>query len=130
MLARYYVALKTLHVAAVATSLILFVIRAALRLAGSARLQTRFFRIAPHLVDTVLLASALLLTLILQQYPFVDSWLTAKLLALLVYIVLGSIAIRRGRTPAIRAVALLAALLTVGYILGTALHHDPDPLRW
>jgi uncharacterized membrane protein SirB2 len=130
MLARYYFELKALHVAAVATSIALFVIRAGLRLAGSARLQHPFVRIAPHAVDTALLASAVLLTLILHQYPFVDAWLTAKLVALVAYVVLGSIAIRRGRTPAIRAVALVGALVTVSYIVGTALHHDPDPRRW
>lgn len=130
MLARYYVALKTLHVAAVALSIALFVFRAGLRAADSGLLGTRWLRIAPHVVDTVLLASAVLLTLVLHQYPFVNDWLTAKLVALVAYIVLGSVALRRGRTPAIRAVALVAALLTVGYILGTALHHDANPLRW
>jgi uncharacterized membrane protein SirB2 len=130
MLARYYIALKSLHVAAVAISIGLFLIRGGLSLASSPRLQARFFRVVPHLVDTVLLASAVLLTLVLHQYPFVNGWLTAKLLALIAYVVLGSIAIRHGRTPAIRAVALLAALLVVGYIVATALHHDPDPLRW
>ena len=130
MLARYYVALKTLHVAAVVLSIALFVFRAGLRIAGSGLLATRFLRIAPHVIDTVLLASAVLLTLILHQYPFASDWLTAKLVALVAYIVLGSVALRRGRTPAIRAAALVAALLTVGYILGTALHHDANPLRW
>lgn len=130
MLARYYFELKTLHVAAVATSIMLFVLRAGLRLAGSERLQHPVLRIAPHAVDTVLLASAVLLTLIIRQFPFVDAWLTAKLLALVAYVVLGSVAIRRGRTPAVRGVALVGALLAVSYILGTALHHDPDPRRW
>jgi len=130
MLARYYVELKTLHVGAVALSISLFALRAGLSLAGSASLQRPLLRVAPHVVDTVLLASAVLLTLILHQYPFSDAWLTAKLLALVGYVVLGSIAIRRGRTPAIRAAALVGALLMVSYILGTALHHDPDPRRW
>ena len=130
MLARYYVALKTLHVASVALSIGLFLLRAGLRIAGSSLLGTRVLRIAPHVIDTVLLASAVLLTLILHQYPFVNDWLTAKLVALIAYVILGSIALRRGRTPAVRAVALVAALLAVGYILGTALHHDANPLRW
>ena len=130
MLARYYFELKTLHIAAVTLSISLFVVRAGLSLAGSAALQRPFLRVAPHVIDTVLLASAVLLTLILHQYPFANSWLTAKLLALIGYVVLGSIAIRRGRTAEIRAVALVGALVTVGYILGTALHHDPDPRHW
>jgi uncharacterized membrane protein SirB2 len=130
MLAQYYFELKTLHIAAVATSIALFVLRAALSLAGAARLQHPLLRVAPHVVDTVLLASAVLLTLVVRQYPFVDGWLTGKLLGLVAYVVLGSIAIRRGRTPTIRAVALVGALLAVSYILGTALHHDPDPRHW
>jgi uncharacterized membrane protein SirB2 len=130
MLARYYLELKALHVGAVVTSIALFVLRAALRIAGSPRLQQPLLRIAPHVVDTVLLGSAVLLTLVIRQFPFVDGWLTAKLLALVAYVVLGSVAIRRGRTPAIRAVALAGALLALSYIVGTALHHDPDPRRW
>lgn len=130
MLARFYFELKALHVAAVVTSISLFVLRAALRFADSARLQHPLLRIAPHVVDTVLLASAVLLSLILRQYPFVDAWLTAKVLALVAYVVLGSIAIRRGRTPRVRTVALVGALAAVFYIVGTALHHDPDPRRW
>jgi uncharacterized membrane protein SirB2 len=130
MLARYFVELRLLHIAAVTISITLFVTRAGLSLAGAEMLQHRFLRVAPHVVDSVLLASAVLLTLILRQYPFADGWLTAKLIALVGYVILGSIAIRRGRTPAIRAVALVGALLTVAYIVGTALHHDPDPRRW
>ncbi len=130
MLARYHTEIRALHIAAVSTSIGLFLLRAAFVLAGSARLQGRFWRIAPHVVDTLLLASGVLLTLILQQYPFVDAWLTAKLLSLVAYVVLGSIALRRGRTPAIRALALAGALLAVAYIVGTALHHDPDPQHW
>jgi uncharacterized membrane protein SirB2 len=130
LLAEHYFPLRTLHVAAVTVSICLFVFRAALRLAGASLLDSRFLKIAPHVVDTVLLASAVLLTLIVHQYPFVDGWLTAKLLALVAYVVLGSIAIRRGRTPAVRVTALIAALLVVGFIVGTALHHDPDPRHW
>lgn len=130
LLARYFVSLRTLHVAAVAVSISLFVFRAGLRLADAALLQNRFLRVAPHVVDTVLLASAVLLTLIVHEYPFVNGWLTAKVVGLAAYVVLGSIAIRRGRTPAVRATALVAALLVVGFIVGTALHHDPDPRDW
>jgi uncharacterized membrane protein SirB2 len=130
MLARFYTEIRALHVGTVATSIGLFLLRAALGLADSARLQGRFWRVAPHVVDTLLLVSGVLLTLILQQYPFVDAWLTAKLLALVAYVVLGSIALRRGRTPAIRAVSLAGALVAVAYIVSTALHHDPDPRHW
>ena len=130
MLEPLYGPLKTLHMTAVAVSLTLFVWRGALMLAGSARLGSRFLRIAPHAVDTVLLASALLLCLAIGQYPFGSAWLTAKLLALIAYIGLGLVALRLGRTRAVRFLALVAALLVVAYIIGTALHHDPDPRHW
>jgi uncharacterized membrane protein SirB2 len=82
-------------------------------------------RVLPHVVDTVLLASAIALALLLHQYPFVDGWLTAKLLALAAYIVLGSIALKRGPTRAIRAVAWIGALVALAYIIAVARVHDP-----
>jgi uncharacterized membrane protein SirB2 len=94
-------------------------------LADSPALQRRWVRIVPHLVDTVLLASAIGLALTLRQYPFVDGWLTAKVLALIAYIILGSIALKRGRTKPIRAVAWIAALATFGYIVSVALTRHP-----
>jgi uncharacterized membrane protein SirB2 len=130
MLASHYLEIRALHVATVALSITLFVLRGALMLAGSRLLQGRLLRMAPHVVDTVLLVSAVLLTLIIHQYPLANGWLTAKLAGLVAYVILGSIAIRRGRTRRQRAAAFLAALVCVGYIVATALHHDPDPRHW
>jgi len=88
-------------------------------------------RVAPHVVDTVLLASALWLAGTIGQYPFTHDWLTAKLAALLAYIVLGSIALKRGRTPRRRAAALVGALAAAGYIVAVALARDArGPLTW
>ena len=106
-----------------------FAARGALVLAGSPLLGTRFVRVAPHALDTLLLASALWLSWMLGQYPFVNGWLTAKVLGLLVYIVLGSIALRRGRTKAVRAAAFAGALLAAGYVVAVALTKDPLPFR-
>ena len=75
-------------------------------------------------VDTVLLASALWLCWLLREYPFADSWLSAKVLGLLVYIGLGTIALKRGRTPRVRAAAFVAALAAFGYIVWVALTRD------
>jgi uncharacterized membrane protein SirB2 len=105
-----------------------FAARGALMLAGSPLLGARFVRIAPHVVDTVLLASALWLSWMVQQYPFVHGWLTAKVLGLVAYIVLGSIALRRGRTAAARAAAFAGALLAAAYVVAVALTKDPLPL--
>ncbi|MBS1222121.1 MAG: Invasion expression up-regulator, SirB [Proteobacteria bacterium] len=120
-----YLALKHLHLTAVILSFALFALRGLWMLADSPYLQRRWVRIVPHLIDTVLLASAIGLTLILQQYPFVDGWLTAKVLALMVYIILGSIALKRGPTRPIRAAAWVAALATFGYIASVALTRSP-----
>lgn len=124
MSASAYAALKWLHVGCAALSLASFAARGALMLRDSPLLATRFARIAPHVVDTVLLASALVLSWQLGQYPFVHGWLTAKVIALAGYIVFGSIALRRGRTPRVRAAALVLALGCAAYIVAVALARD------
>jgi uncharacterized membrane protein SirB2 len=123
-----YLLVKYVHVGSVALSIAGFVARGALMLAGSRLLDARFARVAPHVVDTVLLASAAWLAWMLQQYPFVHAWLTAKVLGLLAYIALGSIALRRGRTRAVRASAFVAALLAAAYVVAVALTKNPYPL--
>ena len=120
-----YLVAKALHVGSVILSLGGFAARGALMLAASPILERRFVRVAPHVVDTVLLASALWLAWIIHQYPFVQGWLTAKVIGLLVYIVLGAIALRRGRTRRVRIVAFLGAAATACYIVSVALTHDP-----
>lgn len=124
-MAELYTVLKTVHVGSVVVSATGFVVRGLLMLAGSPLLTQRWMRIAPHVVDTVLLTSAIALAALLQQYPFVDGWLTAKVLALLAYIVLGSIALKRGPTRSVRIVAWIGALLALAYIIAVALAHDP-----
>ncbi|HYX63098.1 MAG TPA: SirB2 family protein [Burkholderiales bacterium] len=120
-----YLLAKAIHVASVVLSLGGFAARGALMLAASPLLERRFVRVAPHVVDTVLLASALWLAWIIRQYPFVQGWLTAKVIGLLVYIVLGAIALRRGRTRGVRIAALVGAAATACYIVSVALTHDP-----
>lgn len=129
-MAAYYFAIKGVHVWSVALSLALFALRGGLMLADSARLSWLPLRVLPHVVDTVLLTSALMLTTIVRQYPFANGWLTAKVLGLVAYVVLGSVALRRGRTKGVRTIALAGAAAAAAYIVGTALHHGPNPLRW
>lgn len=124
MNASAYAALKWLHVAFAALSLAGFATRGLLMLRGSPLLATRFARIAPHVVDTVLLASALALSWQLAQYPFVHGWLTAKVIALAGYIGFGSVALRRGHTLHVRAAALVLALGCAAYIVAVALARD------
>ncbi|HNF66913.1 MAG TPA: SirB2 family protein [Plasticicumulans sp.] len=120
-----YLALHHTHVTAVCLSLGLFTLRGLWMLAGSPRVHAPWTRWLPPLIDTVLLASAIDLTRVLGQYPFVNGWLSAKVLALVVYIGLGAVALRHGRTYRQRATAFAAALLTAGYIVGAALQHSP-----
>lgn len=125
--AEAYLAVKALHVTCAVISIAGFAVRGALMLADSPLLLARFVRTAPHLVDTLLLASAVWLAWFLGQVPFADAWLTAKVLALLAYVALGVIALRRGRSKPVRAAALGAALATVAYIVAVALTRDAAP---
>ena len=117
--------IKSIHVGSVGLSIAGFIARGVLMLRGSPLLKSRFVRVAPHVVDTALLASAVWLAWFLRQYPFVDGWITAKVLGLLAYIALGTIALRRGRSLRVRAAAFAAALATVAYVVTVALAHDP-----
>jgi uncharacterized membrane protein SirB2 len=116
-----YFAIKHLHVTCAALSGSLFLLRGYWMLQRPALLQQRWVRTGPHLIDTLLLASALTMVFLSGQYPFVQPWLTAKVLALIAYIVLGSIALKRGSSREIRAGAFGAALLVFAYIVGVAL---------
>ena len=122
-----YLAIKHLHMTCAALSGSFFIVRGIWRMRDSVLLGQRWVKILPHLIDTLLLASALTLAWQSQQYPFQQNWLTAKLLALLLYIVLGTIAIKRGKTPAIRAVAWFAAILTFAYIISAAVTRQVIP---
>lgn len=119
-----YLALKHFHVACVVLSGGGFVLRGLWMMADSPNLARPWVRVAPHIVDTALLASAIALSLLSQQYPLVEAWLTAKVLALFAYIGAGSIALR-GRSRRLRVVAWCAALLIFGYIVSVALARDP-----
>jgi len=122
-----YLALKNLHLATIAITLALFLLRGFWMMANSPRLQARWVRIVPHINDTVLLASGIGLAVLIQQYPLVHAWLTAKFFALIAYIVLGTIALKRGKARGQRIAAWIAALLVFGYMAAVAVAHDPLP---
>lgn len=126
-----YVLAKSLHVGCAAVSIAGFFARGMLMLRGSRLLDARFVRVAPHVVDTLLLASALWLAWAIGQVPLVHGWVTAKLVGLLAYIVLGSVALRHGRTRTQRAAAFVAALAAAAYIVSVAVTRDPrGMLAW
>lgn len=111
-----YVTIKHVHIASAALSGSLFLLRGIWMMRESTMLQNRMVRILPHVVDTVLLASALIMVFWSGQYPFVQNWLTAKVLALIAYIAIGTIALKHGGTKAQRVSAFFAALLVFAYI--------------
>jgi uncharacterized membrane protein SirB2 len=122
-----YLILKNLHLATIAVTLTLFLVRGVWMMTDSPRLQARWVRIVPHANDTLLLASGIALAALIQQYPLVHGWLTAKVFALIAYIVLGTLALKRGKTKSRRIAAWIAALLVFGYMLAVARAHDPFP---
>jgi uncharacterized membrane protein SirB2 len=88
-------------------------------------LDLKWVRVLPHFIDTLLLLSAISLTIQIQQFPFVESWLTVKVIALIMYILFGVVALRRGKTKVQRVVFLILAMLTFGFIVTVALGHHP-----
>ncbi len=122
-----YALLKGTHVACAALTFVSFSVRGVWMLTGSALLERQWVRIVPHVIDALLLVSAIGLMLIVHQYPGTDGWLSAKILALVLYIVLGSAALRRGRTLAVRASAFVGALAVFVYIVAVALTRNPLP---
>jgi len=121
----FYGLIKAVHVGSMLMSISLFFVRGLWMMRAPARLAQRWVRVLPHIIDTVLLASALTLVFLSRQYPFVESWLTAKVVALLAYILIGMFALRRGPNRATRITAWFAALLVFAYIVGVALTRNP-----
>lgn len=120
--------LKLVHVTCVVASFALFWVRGVWMLQGSPRLQRRWARIAPHVVDTLLLASAIGMLVVARRSPFEFDWLSAKLVALVLYIALGTIALKRGRTRKARIMAWIAAQIVFLYLVAVALAKNPLPL--
>lgn len=121
-----YLQLKYLHVSCVVLSGIGFVLRGLWMIAESPMLSRRWVRVAPHVVDTLLLGSAITMVVISSQFPFAKGWLTAKLIGLVVYILCGTMALKRGRTKVVRIAFFLAALLAYAYIISVALSRNPQ----
>jgi len=120
-----YTVIKYLHVGCAALSYAGFFARGVLMIREAPLLDTRWVRIAPHVVDTLLLASAVALAAMSQQYPLIEPWLTAKVVALVVYIGVGMIALRRGTTKRRRVTAWVIAQLVFIYIVVVAVTRSP-----
>jgi len=123
-----YELVKLVHQAAVGVSITGFAVRGAAALAGAAWVRGRAARTLPHVVDTVLLASAVMLAWMLRLDPFATPWLLAKIVGLLLYIGLGMLALRQGVPRALRSAAFAAALLCFAQIVAVALTKHPTGL--
>jgi uncharacterized membrane protein SirB2 len=121
----FYPQIKFVHVAAVFSSGILFAFRGMAVQFGAAWAMAAPPRYLSYTIDTVLLTAALMLASILHVDPFVQTWLAVKIVLLVVYVALGSMALKRARTRGRRLVAFAAALLVYGYIISVARAHDP-----
>jgi uncharacterized membrane protein SirB2 len=119
--------LKTIHICCAAASYLLFFLRGIWKLNGSAIMSRRWTRIVPHVVDTLLIVSAIALAVSIRQYPFVNAWLSAKVIALLLYIGLGFVALKYGRSKTVRLSAWISAQLVFAYIVLVAINHNPWP---
>jgi uncharacterized membrane protein SirB2 len=120
-----YGTVKLVHQSAVALSLTGFFVRGLASFAGAGWVRGRTARSLPHVVDTVLLLSALTLAWMLRLTPGNAPWLLAKIVGLVLYVGLGVVALRPGGPLAIRATAWVAALATVAWIVSVALTKDP-----
>ena len=119
-----YFLFKSIHIATVCLSISGFLLRAYWRFFRPDKLRQRYVKILPHINDTLLLLSAIALTVTLSQYPFLQHWLTAKVLLLLVYIIAGSIALKNCSSASTSAFALAIAICSFTGIVFIALRHN------
>jgi len=121
-----YGLLKLLHVGCAIATYALFLLRGIWRFGASPRAGARWVRVAPHAIDTVLLASALGMAWTLVPFPAMHPFLLAKVLAVCAYIALGMVAFRLGRTRRVRLAAWIGAQLVFMYIVGVAVTKSPS----
>jgi uncharacterized membrane protein SirB2 len=120
-----YLILKTVHIVAAVTAISGFLLRGYWMLADSDKLQRRVTRILPHVVDTIFLLSGVAMIWMLHMDPFRQTWLIAKFAGLVAYVLLGTIALKRGATRQTRALALIGAVSVFAYIVGVAFTKSP-----
>jgi len=120
-----YFVLKTIHQTAVALSVSGFFARGFGSLRGAAWVRSRLAKTLPHIIDSVLLISALALAWTLRLTPISAPWLGAKIIGLLLYIGLGMVALKPGRPVAVRGAAWAGALAIFGWIVSVAITKNP-----
>jgi len=122
-----YSLLRTLHIATVHLTLVLFLVRGFWMLTDSSQLKARWVKVLPHVNDSLLLFAAIAMLVVGGLNPLEQPWLLAKIIGLLAYIALGTVALKRGKTKAIRVQAMIAALAVFGYIVAAAITKQALP---
>ncbi|MGA2551603.1 MAG: SirB2 family protein [Burkholderiaceae bacterium] len=120
-----YLVAKQLHVTFVALSFIGFFARGVMMLLDSSLRNTRLIRIGPHVIDTLLLLSAVYLAYVVLQTQGRHLWLLSKLIGLVLYVGLGVVALKRGRTKTVRFMVWLLALAVFAWIASVAFSKNP-----
>ncbi len=124
----FYSELRAVHVAAVITSGALFAARGIGVLVGGSWPQAVAVRMSSYTIDAVLLTAALMLVAMLPAAMFANGWLATKLALLVLYVVAGSMALKRSRSTLGRRLWFAAAILLYACMFGIArMHH---PLGW
>ncbi|MDR5757349.1 SirB2 family protein [Caballeronia sp. LZ035] len=119
-----FLTLRTLHMTCAGLAIAGFVLRWIWMLSNSRLLHTRPAKVLPHIIDTLLLLSAIGLVAIIG-FSANAVWLGAKIAGLIVYVVLGTLALKRGRTKGARAVYGVLAIVVFAFIASVAHSHDP-----
>ena len=113
------------HISCVVISIFFFILRGIWMIQGSYLLKLKLVRVLPHVVDSILLLAAIALMILTRQYPITHDWLTVKVVALVVYVLFGIVALGRGKTMKIRIVFFGLAIATFGFMLSVAYYHHP-----
>ena len=124
-----YMALKHAHMMFALISIVLFMLRAWIAVPSPARIKSKVLKVLPHIIDTLLLILGVWLAVMMKYNPMGNSpWLAAKIIGLVLYIIVGTIAIKRGKTAKQRLIATIAAIVIFAYIYGAAV--TKSPLSW
>lgn len=115
-----YTLIKIIHMSCAMISVLGFLVRGILKIKESPMVEKKLVKVLPHVIDTVLLASAIALVVMSGQYPWVAPWVGAKIAGLVVYIALGVMTMRVAKTRQTRIISFALALVTAAYIFMVA----------
>ncbi len=120
-----YLTIKTIHLSLISISVIIFITRGIMMIKKNNYYRDKIFRYIPPTVDSLLLLSGIILMFVTEQYPFSQSWIMAKLTALLLYILFGTIALNRVNHYKLQIMGFIMALVTIYYMYSVAISHHP-----